>query len=242
MHARGSIAVVGLVVAAGCSRAHAPSPSPSPTPPAPAVAEANDAGATLRLATAVEDTSDAGTVAPPSLTGKKVLQVGDSMVGGDWGLSAALKPKFVKEGATFIRDLKVSETIKSYDKSSRLTDLLAEHDPDIVIITLGTNDALLPNPSAMAPHVQSIAKKVGNRECWWMGPPLWKPDTGILKTIRDNSAPCHFYDASKLNVQRGDDGVHPTDRGAQTWANAFWRAFRAPRPAAGALDGGVNAR
>jgi hypothetical protein len=235
MCSRGSLSVVlaALALALGCSRT-SPTPAPAPVAPPAQAAELKDAGSTLRLATAVEGEADAGAPAPAPLAGKVVLHVGDSMVGGDWGLTAALKAKFVKEGATFIRDYKVSETIKSYDKSSRLKDLLAQHDPDIVIITLGTNDATLPNPTVMAPYVESIAKKIGTRECWWMGPPLWKPDTGIIATIRDHSAPCHFYDASKLKVQRGEDGIHPTDRGAQTWANAFWAVFRAPHPPASA--------
>lgn len=241
MHRHPAWLVLGFVAA--CSRAPAPAPAPAAATEPPATTVSTDAGSTLRLATAIEE--DAGLAPPPPLAGKTVIHVGDSMVGGDWGLTAALKAKFVKEGVgKFVRDYKVSETLKSYDKSTRLVDLLKEHDPDIVIITLGTNDATLPNPTVMAPYVEGIAKKVAAprpngqlRECWWMGPPLWKPDTGILATIRDHSAPCKFYDASKLKIARAEDGIHPTDYGGQTWANAFWLVFRAPQkvlPDAGA--------
>jgi acyl-CoA thioesterase-1 len=207
----------------------------------------------LRLATALdEQTADAGATtpdpaAPPaSLGGKTVLHVGDSMVGGEWGLTRALQNKFEKEGAKLVRDYKVSESIVSFDKSSKLKDLLAKHKPDIVILTLGTNDVFVPYPAVLAPNVQNIVKRIGNRECYWMGPPLWKPDTGIVAVIRDNAAPCTFYDGSHLKLARGHDGIHPTEKGGQDWADSFWSFMRAPRSAPAAavpalVDAGVSA-
>lgn len=236
---------LSLVTMAGaCSQ-----PAPSPPPPlavaakeakeAKEASEATEAKAppsatagTLRLATAVEEPAEAG--APlPSLAGKTVLHVGDSMVGGSWGLTRALEQKFSAEGAKLVRDYKVSESIVSYDKSPKLKDLLARHQPDIVILTLGTNDVFVPYPASMAGNVQNIVKRIGNRECYWMGPPTWKPDTGIVQVLRDNVAPCKFFDSSNLKLQRSGDGIHPTDRGGAEWASIFW-AFYRPAPGASA--------
>lgn len=175
--------------------------------------------------------SDAG-VAPGSLAGKIVLHVGDSMVGGVGGLTKSLEARFSAEGATMIHDHKVSESIVSFDKSSRLKDLLAKHEPEIVIITLGTNDALVPHPQAYAQNLRNIAKRVGARECFWIGPPLWKPDTGgIVGVLRENVAPCRLFDSSKLDIKRQADGVHPTGTGGAEWAGHFWRFFKATRGA-----------
>jgi hypothetical protein len=182
--------------------------------------------AKLQLATAVEAELDAGMAAPATLTGRTVLHVGDSMVGGNFGLTKALEARFTGEGAKFIRDYKVSESIVSYDKSPKLKDLLAKHHPDIVIITLGTNDVFVPYPVAMVGNVRNIVGRVGARECYWMGPPTWKPDTGIVQVLRDNVAPCKFYDSSSLKLQRAGDGIHPTDRGGAEWATSFWSFFR----------------
>lgn len=162
---------------------------------------------------------------PASLKGKKVLHVGDSMVGGNWGLTRALEAKLEPEGATIVRHTKVSETLKSMDQDPTLKDLLHKHDPDIVIITLGTNDTDVPYPEVYAKHVANIAKRVGTRECWWMGPPK---DAPVNKVIAENSAPCKFFDSSTLKLDRAKDGVHPNDRGGGQWASAFWTAFRAP--------------
>jgi acyl-CoA thioesterase-1 len=221
-----------IVVSAGCSR-HPPAPAAVVTVPVTAPA------ATLRLATAVEDTADAAVLAaapPPSLAGKTVLHVGDSMVGGTLGLTRALEQKFTAEGAKFIRDFKVSESIVSYDHSPKLKGLIERHRPDIVIITLGTNDVFVPYPASMTNNVQNIVKRVGARECYWMGPPTWKPDTGIVQVLKDNVAPCKFFDSSSLKLQRAGDGIHPTDRGGAEWATSFWTFFRAT-PAATADAG-----
>ena len=225
--------LLSAALTSGCSR----------NPPAPAAMSASHdrpASATLRLATALEDPTarDAGAVlenapAPaPPLTGKTVLHVGDSMVGGNWGLTRALDQRFSGEGAKFVRDFKVSESIVSYDHSPKLKSLIERHRPDIVIITLGTNDVFVPYPASMVGNVQNIVKRVGSRECYWMGPPTWKPDTGIVQVLKDNVAPCKFFDSSNLKLQRGGDGIHPTDRGGADWATSFWTYFRGAAPAA----------
>lgn len=235
----------------GCSRKlpHAEPAPPSSVTGAPGASAGDGAapGANLQLATKIDEPADdAGATAAatlPSLAGKTVLHVGDSMVGGSLGLTKALEARFTAEGSKFVRDYKVSESIVSYDKSSKLKELLAKHNPDIVIITLGTNDVFVPYPAAMAGNVKNIASRVGTRECYWLGPPTWKPDTGIVQVLKDNVAPCRFYDASNLKLQRAGDGIHPTDRGGADWATSFWAFFRPGSVSAPALlagDAGAN--
>ncbi len=181
------------------------------------------------LAAAVDEQVDAGDDAPPALTGKTVLHVGDSMVGGEWGLTRALERKFTAEGAKLVRHYKVSEEILQFEKAKVLEGLVAKHNPDIVIITLGTNDTLAPFPQSLASHVANVAKQAGGKECYWMTPPITKKETGLTQVIRDNAAPCTVFDSSKLKLEIGKDGIHPTERGAQEWAARFWTFFRTPK-------------
>jgi acyl-CoA thioesterase-1 len=164
--------------------------------------------------------------------GKTVLHIGDSMVGGAGGLTKALEARFAAEGAKVVREYKVSESIVSFDRSPRLAELARRHEPDIVVLTLGTNDALVPHPEAYAANVRNIVKRISTRECYWIGPPLWKPDTGIVAVLRENVAPCRFFDSSKLDLQRRSDGIHPTDKGGADWAAAFWAWLPGARAAA----------
>lgn len=219
------------VLLLGCSKKDHDAPAPPPPAalitPAPAPKEA------------ASITAAALEVAPPPLTGKTVLHVGDSMVGDHWGLTRALAAKVEGEGGKVVRNTVVSETIASFDRDSTLRDLLRKHQPDVVVITLGTNDTTVPHPEVNARHVASIAKRIAPRECWWIGPPLvtGKADNGIADVIEKSSAPCKFFDSRRLELQRGRDGIHPTDKGGAAWADAFWTAFRAPvKPNAVATD------
>ena len=210
------------VLALACTRP--PPTANEPPPPAP------KEDSHLVLAAAVDDQADAGEAPtpPPDLTGKTVLHVGDSMVGGEWGLTRALERKFTAEGAKLVRHYKVSEEIIQFEKAKVLENLVTKHNPDIVIITLGTNDTLAPFPQSLASHIANITKQAGGKECYWMTPPITKKDTGITAVIRDNAAPCTVFDSSHLKLEIGKDGIHPTERGAQDWAAKFWTFFRTP--------------
>jgi lysophospholipase L1-like esterase len=199
-----------------------------------------------RAASEVEVPRDAGSEASPgdgniekdplaSLRGKTILHVGDSTVGGNAGLTRALKELFLdSEAKKFSTETWVSASVVTVAMRPRLGLLLARVKPEIVIITLGTNDVYIPSPDMFIPHIKSIIKKIGDRECYWIGPiSLSKKDTGIVETLRANVAPCVFFDSSELEIARAGDRIHPTDKGGGVWAEAFWEAMkeaRAKRP------------
>lgn len=235
------VAFAGFVSLAACSR------NESPAPPVPKEATivgsvteptAEDASADAADTTPEDRGAPTDARGPRSLAGKKVLHVGDSMVGGRFGLTRAFESKLSAAGATIVRHTTVSETLASFDKTPTLKDLIRTHDPDIVVITLGANDANVPHPEAYAHNVENVVKRVGDRECWWIGPPSVKtpsgapgpsgPGMGVVAVIRDHAGTCRFFDSSKLELERASDGTHPNDRGATTWADAFWEVFRAP--------------
>lgn len=165
--------------------------------------------------------------APPPAEPKHydvVVHTGDSMVGG--GLCKALAPKFKAEGTKFVRDVWESASIVAFAESDRLTKLMKKYDPDLVLLTLGANDVFDKHPEYMIRYIDAIVKKVGHRDCYWIGPPLWKGDAGLVGVIRDHAAPCTFYDSSHLTLQRAGDGIHPTEKGGAVWADAFWEVFR----------------
>jgi acyl-CoA thioesterase-1 len=162
------------------------------------------------------------------------------MVGGDGGLTKALGAKFKAEGAKFVRDYEVSVSIGTYARSPRLKNLLDKHKPDIVILTLGANDVFIPFPENHIKAVEAIVKKIGDRECYWMSPPTWKPDSGIVDVIKEHSAPCKFFDSRNLTLKRAGDHIHPTEKGGADWAELFWAYFQGRGPQApGLLDAGA---
>jgi acyl-CoA thioesterase-1 len=148
------------------------------------------------------------------------------MVGFYAGFEKGLGPYFEAMGSKYVQDATTNAAIASFDKGEHFEKMLAQNNPDLVLITLGANDVFLPAPQRVAKNVASIAKKTAGRKCFWISPPLWKKDTGIMDVIRDNCAPCIFYDSSGLTLERRADGIHPDDKGGQQWAKAFWDFYK----------------
>jgi hypothetical protein len=104
-----------------------------------------------------------------------------------------------------------------------LSSLILQHQPDLVIVTLGGNEVAMRDPTVRAEPIRKIVETIGDRPCIWVSAPLWGPHTGIMKVIRDNCAPCRFVDTDAVapNLERLKDGVHPTLVERKRWARAM---------------------
>lgn len=169
-----------------------------------------------------------------------MLHVGDSFLLA--GFAQALKPRMKALGVRYeIRSEQSSYTTSWAGKMERL---VKDTQPDLVIINLGANEVSNTDPPTHAPAVRRIVKGVGGRPCVWVSPPLWRKDTGIINVIRENSAPCRFFDSDMLVSQpipRISDKIHPTPAGGAIWATAFWdwlHEQRAPLGTSGAAGNG----
>jgi hypothetical protein len=202
----------------------------SPPPPSPPGPTASSVPPGASAPVALGAASHPALPAPNLRRYKRVLHAGDSMVGGRFGLTKALGALFKEEGATIRSDSWNGVGIERFARDGRLGRLVQETKPDLVIVTLGTNDVFVPHPEALVPWIRAIVRSVEGRDCYWMGPPTWKGDTGVVAVLRENTAPCVFFDAEAMPLERVKDGIHLTDAGGATWAAAFWRFFRGAPP------------
>jgi acyl-CoA thioesterase-1 len=149
------------------------------------------------------------------------------MVGG--GLARALRPKFEGDGAKYFRDVWESGSLRDFSRSDRIPKLIKETHPDLVLLSLGANDVYEKKPEVMAPFVAKIAKMTEGIDCVWIGPPIWKDEyKRLVPVLRDNAAPCTFFDASEIEMHRKPDGIHPDEQGGETYADALWSFLRSP--------------
>jgi GDSL-like Lipase/Acylhydrolase family len=192
---------------------------------------AGSAGSASRADSA--NTSASPEAAPlPSLAGTLILHIGDSFAVA--GFAQALKPRLKALGARY----EVRAETSSYTTSwaAKMEKIVADTQPDLVIINLGANEVENADPKAHAPHVRRIVRAIGARPCVWVSPPLWRKDTGITEVMRESSSPCRFFDSDARVTQpipRQSDHIHPSPRGGEIWADAFWAWLsgeRAPSP------------
>jgi hypothetical protein len=156
---------------------------------------------------------------PPSLAGKTVLLLGDSMAEG---LRPSLQKRVEAAGGRFEADAWQSSTIIGWVGTGRLKQMIERYRPDIVFISLGSNELQARKPEGRAPLVKRMVEALGARPAYWIGPPSWKTDRGLLRVIEENFQPGRFYNAGNLQVTRQRDGKHPTTEGFAQWTELVW--------------------
>lgn len=159
---------------------------------------------------------------PLSLANKTVLLVGDSMAEG---VGPVLKKRVEGTGGRFIDGHERSSTIVWWQGSGKLREMLARYHPDIVFIALGANEIFLKQPELRAPLIQQMVEEIGARPSFWIGPPSWKPDSGLVRVIEENFQLGHFYNSNDLKVPRAPDGKHPTAQGYEIWTDLIWNWY-----------------
>lgn len=179
--------------------------------------------------------------APPEIPkNTAVLHIGDSFTLA--GFAQALKPRMKALGVRYEVRAETSSFTTTW--SAKMESLVANTQPDLVLINLGANEVANTDPAAHAPAVRRIVAAIGGRPCVWISAPSWRKDTGITDVIRQNSAPCRFFDSDKLVTQpipRQSDKIHPTEQGGAIWADAFWSWLQDQRAPAGAEGKGKRA-
>jgi hypothetical protein len=150
-----------------------------------------------------------------------VVHIGDSFALA--GFAQALKPRLKALGVRY--DVKAETSSFTTTWSGKIEAVISNTQPDLVIINLGANEVANVDPAAHAPAVRHIIAAIKGRPCVWVSPPSWRKDTGIQDVIRQNSAPCRYFDSDKLvpvPIPRQKDHIHPTEEGGAIWAEAFW--------------------
>jgi lysophospholipase L1-like esterase len=159
---------------------------------------------------------------PVNLKGKSVLLVGDSMAEG---IGPHLQKRIEAAGGRFINGQERSSTIVWWQGSGKLRELLGQHRPDVVFIALGSNEIFIEQPELRAPLIKEMATQLGTRPAFWIGPPCWKPDKGLIRIIDENFQSGHFYNSNDLKVPRAPDGKHPTAQGYEYWTELIWNWY-----------------
>lgn len=157
----------------------------------------------------------------PAARAARVLHVGDSMVPlvGNY-----LRPEFEAGGSRYEIMSTSSSSTLSWAKGDELRQLLAKGNPDLVLISLGSNELyFVDDLGERAAAIRSIVQEIGGRACLWIGPPSWAKVRGFLDTLEENLGHCAYFDSAALPMQRQADGRHPTWGASHGWASKVWQ-------------------
>jgi lysophospholipase L1-like esterase len=159
-----------------------------------------------------------------------VVHFGDSFVNA--GLQQNLRPRFRNAQTRYFVFGKTSAWLATWAHGPELDTLYWGYRPSLFLITLGANDLRFNQPELRIPVVQRIVQRLRHTPCVWIGPPDWHPGPSpMLDMIRENSAPCRYFDSNAIasKISRQSDKIHPDDAGGALWADAFWNWLQQER-------------
>ncbi len=232
---------------AACARGQAPpvlatapeaAPSASLAPPpvhAPAPAESGSLLVAPPSTPAAEPAPPADRAASPLPRGTTLLHIGDSMAGA---LGIELDRLLEQQGIKGVLRYRTASFIPNWAWGDELGLYLAQYHPDLVLISLGTNEIEIQDPGRRAPTVEKLVGRLGGLPCVWLLPPVWAggPNNGLGEVIRQHAAPCVCVDQEEIfpGMPRVGDKIHPTMAARKEWARRVLEWLGAHRrPAAG---------
>ncbi len=150
-------------------------------------------------------------------TAKTILFIGDSMLEG---LGPRLAAYAKENGHTLINVIWYSSTTEIWGASTRLKERIAEFHPDYIFVCLGANELFVSDiKRKRQKYLDNMLQQIGSIPYVWIGPPNWKPDTGINDMLQETCEPGSFYLSNGQHFDRAKDGAHPTHASAAAWCD-----------------------
>ncbi len=158
---------------------------------------------------------------PCDTTAKTILFIGDSMLEG---LGPRLAAYAEQNGHTLYNVIWYSSTSAVWGNSDKLKHYIATVHPDYIFVCLGANELFVSNiAEKRRGFVRKMVADIDTIPYVWIGPPNWKPDTGINDLIASETAPGTFFLSNGMHFDRTKDGAHPTRTSAALWMDSVAR-------------------
>lgn len=150
----------------------------------------------------------------------KLLLIGDSMtilVGNRMAYYGAQNDYDVTSVTWY------SSSTQVWGECDTLAYFIKEYDPDFIVVTLGSNELFIRNIDDRSKYVEKLMKTMGDIPFVWIGPPNWKEDTGINDMLERTLPKGTFFKTNGMQLERGGDHVHPTQKAADLWTDSIMR-------------------
>ncbi|MCH5220570.1 MAG: SGNH/GDSL hydrolase family protein [Muribaculaceae bacterium] len=150
-----------------------------------------------------------------------ILFIGDSMLDGLYPRLAAYADE---NGHTLYVVIWYSSTSEVWGKSDKLQKYITQFNPTYIFVSLGANELFVKDIAEKRDkYVKKILSDIGDIPYVWIGPPNWKPDTGINDLVEGNAGEEHFFLTNGMKFPRMKDGAHPTHEAAIGWMDSIIR-------------------
>lgn len=155
--------------------------------------------------------------APMDTTSQVILFIGDSMLEG---LGPRLAAYASENGHTLINVIWYSSSTEIWGSTTKVQEYINQFHPTYIFVCLGTNELFVSDiKHKRQRYLDNILAQIGDIPYVWIGPPNWKPDTGINEMLQASCAPGSFFLSNGQQFTRASDGAHPTRSSAAAWCD-----------------------
>ncbi len=168
--------------------------------------------------------------APLDTASQNILIIGDSMLEG---LNPRLAAYAKHNGHRLNSVVWYSSTSEYWGTCDTLGVFLRRFKPSFIFISLGGNELFVKDIAQKRDKfVKNFLAQIGDIPYLWIGPPNWKPDTGINDLIEANVPKGRFFLSNGMHFDRAKDGAHPTHASAALWFDSIarWMPAHAEHP------------
>ncbi len=149
---------------------------------------------------------------------QKILLIGDSMLEQfRWRLRDYCR----ENGHEMASVIWYSSQTEWYGTSDTLAYYIRKEKPTYIMLILGANELFVSDIiNKRTPYVEHILEQIGDIPYIWVGPPNWKPDTGINEMIVKHVGVRRYFPSKDLTFKRYADGAHPRPESAFAWCDS----------------------
>lgn len=152
---------------------------------------------------------------------KNILFIGDSMLEG---LSPRMAAYAKLNGHKLNTVIWYSSTSEVWGRCDTLRHFIRRFKPNYIFVCIGANELFVRDIiKKRAKYVDHILEQIGDIPYVWIGPPNWKPDTGINDLVSSKVATGSFFMSKGMQFDRAKDGAHPTRSSAGIWMDSVAR-------------------
>ena len=158
---------------------------------------------------------------PVDTAAQRILFIGDSMLEG---LGPRLAAYARKNGHILYNVVWYSSTSEVWGRSDKLSRYIEQIRPTFIFVSLGANELFVTDiKNKRRQYVEKIISDIDTIPYLWIGPPNWKPDTGINDLIAESTPQGAFFLSNGMHFDRARDGAHPTRASAIEWMDSVMR-------------------
>lgn len=166
---------------------------------------------------------------PAECQTKKALLLGDSLAEGmSRCFSLLATATGHRKESAFLRGSTTEHWAKRIEK------IMGDSAPDLVIVSLGTNDAAGHDTiEKKRQRVQRIVGAIKRRRAkvvWILPPELPASFSGqadVRKVLREELSPGELFETDRVTLRRAEDGIHMTSLGYSEWMREVWSRLEA---------------